>query len=128
MSQSTTVEAEIVSASSSTLVLAGEINGTFWKGEYQRVPETLGYLLVKDYTNYDKRFTNSALPHGSACVLPKLLGRAVLVRDVSVVNNPEIMAHEKGHVLAHRHGLHLSNYSDNEDLADKLASQLLRQK
>lgn len=67
--------------------------------------------------------TLEPIPHGTACVLPELIGRAVLCRTPSRVT-PFILAHEMGHVLAYKHGLD----SHNEDLADKLGLQLMGMK
>lgn len=102
----------------------GETETRRVKGTYLRVPETLAFQLAEELTGRGRERV-AALPHGDACVLPSLLGRAVLVRAEKTARNTEIMAHELGHVLAHKHGLTKSVYSENESLADKLGSQLL---
>lgn len=122
----------LLSADHDTLVIesvftqvfsTGETETRRVKGTYLRVPETLAYQLVEEVSGRGRDHA-AALPHGDACVLPSLLGRAVLVRAEKTARNTEIMAHELSHVLAHKHGLTRSDYSANEKLADKLGAQL----
>lgn len=110
-------------ADADTLIIGGLVGDERWYGEYRRVLGTTCYVLV--YDGQHNGFPQAALPQGTACVLPELLGRAVLVRDPAVANNAEIMAHERAHVLAYRYGLWAKNYADNEDVADRLAARLL---
>ena len=113
------MEAKIIMASSEAIILTGTVAGRPWRGEYRRIAGSLCYLLAKD-----DNLEMAALPHGTACVLPSLLGRAVLVRSLETANDAVIMTHEQGHVLAHKHGLTSADYAENEAIADRIGSRL----
>lgn len=101
------------------IVLEGSTGPFNWTGWYERT-DGLCFVLVDETKN--TRTTTAAIPHGSACVLPELLGRAILVRKETLMSDDKnfIVAHEMDHILAHRNGL-----LNNEETADKLAVQLL---